>query len=58
MNMKNWFFLINMPLSAVAGDFKVHHSAFTVGLQTEAENTMVTIDACKQIRTVVGTAQR
>lgn len=47
-----------MPLSAVEGDFKVHHSAFTVGLQIEAENTMVTIDACKQIRILVGTGQR
>lgn len=36
---------MNMPLSAVAGDFEVHHSVFTVGLQIEAENTMV---ACMQ----------
>lgn len=31
-----------MPLSAFAGDFKVHCSPFTMGLQTESENnTMV-----------------
>lgn len=31
-----------MPLSAFAGDFKVHFSPFTVELQTESENnTMV-----------------
>lgn len=36
---------MNMPLYAVAGDFKVHRSAFTGGLQIEAENMMV---ACRQ----------
>lgn len=30
---------MNMPLPAVAGDFKVHCSALTVGLRMEAENT-------------------
>jgi len=32
---------MNVPLSAVAGDFKVHRSGFTVGLQIEAENVAV-----------------
>lgn len=36
---------MNMPLSAFAGDYKVHCSAFKMGPQIESENTMV---ACMQ----------
>lgn len=36
---------MNMPLSAFAGDFKVHCSGFTMGPQIESENSMV---ACMQ----------
>lgn len=35
-----------MPLSAFAGDFKVHCSPFTMGLQIESENN--TMVACMQ----------
>lgn len=36
---------MNMSLSAFAGDFKVHCSAFTMGLQIESKNKTV---ACMQ----------
>lgn len=39
-----------MPLSAFAGDFKVHCSPFTMGLQIESENNTMGWPACRQMR--------